>query len=91
MIVIGDRADDVSGARANGLRSVAVAWGYGDCAEIEAAQPDRIVASPAELTEYIRAVASERERSEVSHTSGAGQRARRKRACKGARGAQPVD
>jgi phosphoglycolate phosphatase len=53
-IMIGDRAEDVHGAKSNGLRSVAVTWGYGDRKELEAAQPDRIVVSSYELEEYIR-------------------------------------
>jgi phosphoglycolate phosphatase len=53
-IMIGDRAEDVHGAKSNGLGSVAVAWGYGDRGELEAAQPDRIVVSSHELVEFIR-------------------------------------
>lgn len=53
-VVIGDRAEDVRGAKRNGLGSVAVTWGYGDRAELEAAQPDRIVGSAGELMAYIR-------------------------------------
>jgi len=56
-IVIGDRAEDVSGAKSNGLGSVAVTWGYGDREELEAAQPDRIVVSSRELLEYVGDVA----------------------------------
>ena len=52
--MIGDRAEDVLGARANGLRAVGAAWGYGGRAELEAAHPTHIVGSPAELIEYIR-------------------------------------
>jgi phosphoglycolate phosphatase len=53
-VMIGDRAEDVHGAQNNGLGSVAVAWGYGDREELEAAQPDRIVVSSSELVEHIR-------------------------------------
>jgi phosphoglycolate phosphatase len=56
-IVIGDRAEDVRGAKSNGLGSVAVTWGYGDREELEAAQPDRIVGSTGELLAYIQCVA----------------------------------
>ena len=52
-VMIGDRAEDVRGARSNGIGSVAVAWGYGDREELEAAEPDRIVASSCELREYM--------------------------------------
>jgi len=47
---IGDRAVDVLAARTNGLRSVAVRWGYGTREELESAQPDLILESPPELT-----------------------------------------
>ena len=47
VVVIGDRAADVDGARENGLPSIAVTWGYGDRAELEGA--DRTVDSWAAL------------------------------------------
>jgi phosphoglycolate phosphatase len=47
---IGDRAVDVLAARANGLRSVAVLWGYGTREELESAQPELILEFPQELT-----------------------------------------
>lgn len=52
-VMIGDRAEDVHGAKSNGIGSVAVTWGYGDREELEAAQPDRIVESSSELREFI--------------------------------------
>ena len=52
-IMIGDRAEDVRGAKSNGVGSVAVTWGYGAREELEAAQPDRLVASSRELVEYV--------------------------------------
>jgi phosphoglycolate phosphatase len=53
-VMVGDRAEDVRGARNSGVGSVAVTWGYGDREELEAARPDRIVESNSELMEYIR-------------------------------------
>jgi phosphoglycolate phosphatase len=53
MIMIGDRAEDVRGARSNGAGAVAVTWGYGDREELEAAQPDCLVRSSRELMDYI--------------------------------------
>jgi phosphoglycolate phosphatase len=53
-VMIGDRAEDVRGAKTNGLGAVAVAWGYGTREELEAAQPDHIVASSGELVEYVQ-------------------------------------
>jgi phosphoglycolate phosphatase len=52
-MMVGDRAEDVRGAKSNGLGAVAVAWGYGNRDELDAAHPDRIVASTGELLEYI--------------------------------------
>jgi phosphoglycolate phosphatase len=54
-IMIGDRAEDVAGAHENGIRSVAVTWGYGARAEIEAAHPHHVVQSVEELLAHIRA------------------------------------
>lgn len=55
-VMIGDRAEDIIGARAIGLRSVAVTWGYGEREELEAAQPDHLVHSASELVACIRGV-----------------------------------
>jgi phosphoglycolate phosphatase len=52
-VMVGDRAEDVRGAKSNSVGSVAVTWGYGDRAELVAAQPDRIVTSSGELMEHI--------------------------------------
>jgi phosphoglycolate phosphatase len=41
--MIGDRASDVDGARANGTVAVAVAWGYGSADELRASAPDHWV------------------------------------------------
>jgi phosphoglycolate phosphatase len=46
-IVIGDRAADIVGARANGVRSIGVTWGYGEPGEL--AEADDLVDSWAEL------------------------------------------
>jgi len=48
-VMVGDRADDIAGARQNNLASIGVTWGYGSREELEAAGPDRIVESMAEL------------------------------------------
>lgn len=54
--MIGDRAEDVSGARANGVHAIAVTWGYGTDEELAAAQPDKTVRSTVELLEYLGGV-----------------------------------
>jgi phosphoglycolate phosphatase len=50
-VMIGDRAVDVLAARACGLSSIGVLWGYGSRAELSEARADRLVGSPSELTE----------------------------------------
>ena len=47
--MIGDRAGDISGARANRVRSIGVLWGYGSEAELRGAGADQLCGSPAEL------------------------------------------
>jgi phosphoglycolate phosphatase len=48
-VMIGDRAGDIAGARANCVRSIGVLWGYGSEAELVDAGADGLCASPAEL------------------------------------------
>ena len=54
--MVGDRAEDVAGARENRVASVAVTWGYGSRAELEAARPDRIIDSVGDLPTAVAAV-----------------------------------
>ena len=51
--MIGDRGEDIDGARANGIHAIAVTWGYGTEEELAAARPDRTVRSTVELLEYL--------------------------------------
>jgi phosphoglycolate phosphatase len=48
-VMVGDRKEDVLGARHFGFRSAGVLWGYGDEGELEAVGPSYLVASPDEL------------------------------------------
>jgi phosphoglycolate phosphatase len=57
-VMIGDRADDIVGARANGVRSIGVLWGYGSPAELTAAGADQLCESPAELAASLDRLAS---------------------------------
>ena len=50
-VMIGDRDHDIQAARANGVRAVAVLWGYGSAGELAGA--DAIVATPAELPDVL--------------------------------------
>jgi phosphoglycolate phosphatase len=43
VVMVGDRAEDIEGARMNGLPAIAVAWGYGARDELVAAGPDLLV------------------------------------------------
>jgi phosphoglycolate phosphatase len=48
-VMVGDRAQDIAGARHNGLRAVAVTYGFGSLEELTAAEPDHLVARSGEL------------------------------------------
>jgi phosphoglycolate phosphatase len=50
---VGDSAIDVETARAAGMRAIAVAWGFRERAELEAAQPDVIVDHPRQLVAVV--------------------------------------
>ena len=52
--MVGDRAQDIAGARANGIEAVGVLWGYGGPLELQAAGADKIVATMGELCEHVR-------------------------------------
>jgi phosphoglycolate phosphatase len=49
VVMVGDRAEDIEGARSNGLRGIAVLWGYGSREELMAARPDLLVEDVAGL------------------------------------------
>jgi len=48
-VMVGDRAQDVAGARTLGLPSIGVTWGYAEPGELEAAGADQVVGTPQEL------------------------------------------
>lgn len=48
-VMIGDRLHDVHGARANGIATIGVLWGFGDRAELEQAGAARIAERPEQL------------------------------------------
>jgi phosphoglycolate phosphatase len=45
-VMVGDRIHDIEAARANHLRSIGAAWGYGGREELQAAGADKIAAAP---------------------------------------------
>jgi phosphoglycolate phosphatase len=51
--MFGDRDVDVHAAKANGLLSVAVLWGYGSREELAAACPDMLLNRPADLVLHL--------------------------------------
>lgn len=55
-VMIGDRMFDCRAARANGLNSIGVLWGYGSREELLEAGADRLVARPDEITEALTAL-----------------------------------
>jgi phosphoglycolate phosphatase len=48
-VMVGDRAQDIEGARVHRMRSIGVRWGYAEPGELEAAGADVIVDDPAAL------------------------------------------
>ena len=53
-VVIGDRAVDVQAARAHGIASTGVLWGFGDHKEIRESAPNHVATRPGELLELFR-------------------------------------
>ncbi len=52
VVMVGDRDQDINGARQAGMECLAVAYGYGPLEELEAAGPLAIVNSPAEVADF---------------------------------------
>jgi phosphoglycolate phosphatase len=47
--MVGDRKEDILGAKHHRFTSIGAAWGYADANELQDAEPDHIVSSAAEL------------------------------------------
>jgi phosphoglycolate phosphatase len=47
--MIGDRQFDIDGAKANAVRAIGVAWGFGSVDELRDAGADAIADAPAQL------------------------------------------
>ena len=54
-IMIGDRSHDIAGAKANGVRSIGVLWGFGDRSEFKGAGADWIAETPGEIAQIVKA------------------------------------
>jgi phosphoglycolate phosphatase len=53
-VMIGDRADDIVAARANGIRGVGAGWGYGSLSELTATRPDYLAQTVADLVKWVQ-------------------------------------
>lgn len=54
-LMVGDRSHDVAGARAHGIDTIGVAWGYAAPGELEDAGAVGVVARPADLADAVLA------------------------------------
>lgn len=52
-LMIGDRAQDIVGAKLNGVRTIGVRWGYAEAGELEAAHADAVATTPDDLRDLI--------------------------------------
>lgn len=52
-VMVGDRHHDLLGARNAGLRSIAVAWGYGSSEEIAECKPTAVAQYPCQLSKIV--------------------------------------
>lgn len=52
-LMIGDRAQDMIGAKANGLQAIAILWGYGTKDELNASGARSFIATPQELIDLV--------------------------------------
>ena len=55
-VMIGDRVHDIAAARANGMRSVGVTWGFGSIDELRDAQADTLCANADDLVRWYQSV-----------------------------------
>ncbi len=58
IVMIGDRRHDIAAARATGLASIGVTWGFGSEEELREAEPDRICRSLDELEAAVETLCS---------------------------------
>jgi len=61
-VMVGDRAADVRSAKANGVRSIGVLWGYGSEQELLDAGADVLCETPSELTALLFSETQSRKR-----------------------------
>ena len=56
IVMVGDHALDILGAKANNIASIAVSYGFGNDDELQGAEPDRVAASVTELRNLLLGV-----------------------------------
>jgi phosphoglycolate phosphatase len=56
-VMIGDKKEDISAGKANGIKTIGVTYGYGSLQEIQDAQPDYICNSPLEIQKLLIGIA----------------------------------
>ena len=49
ILMIGDRENDIEGAKENGLKSLGVLWGYGSYEELNSAGADYLAGDPSDI------------------------------------------
>src|SRR5690606_15216720 len=55
-IMVGDRECDILGARRNGIKSIAVTYGYGSANELQRAQPEYKIENFDDLLDYLKEI-----------------------------------
>jgi phosphoglycolate phosphatase len=61
-VMIGDRRDDIRGARRTGARSIGVLWGFGSAAELRQAGAGALCERPSELPARVAALGGRKKR-----------------------------
>ena len=56
IVMVGDHALDILGAKANNIASIAVTYGFGDDDELQSAEPDHLADSVTELRQLLLGV-----------------------------------
>ena len=56
IVMVGDHALDILGAKANNIASIAVTYGFGDDDELKQAEPDHMAVSVTELRQLLLGV-----------------------------------
>lgn len=55
-VMVGDRAVDISAAKASGMHTIGVLWGYGTQNELSEAEADQLCETPSEVASCLQAI-----------------------------------